>query len=603
MSPLQIIGQDDFAAGIIRGVAPDVQPGVGVANAINGLFNEDGDVYRRGGSTYFTPLAADANNRAFTFLWSGFLAGLPKTLVGDAVGMFAVDELKQWSGLGAPGLTEPCLPAVIRDLVYLPNGQLWGGAQTLPNYSTGTTALTAGSATATGTGTAWVANAEAGMILTIGGVSYRVAAVVTNTSLTLDRVAPATVATTAYTLTRMSAWTRPAALKANAKLRLCTIANRLVVAANNRIAFSEINKPYSFIADDFHDLPGGVLVMGMAAIRDTLLVFTNFGLWTITNMAYNLTDAAGNVQQTLSLLTPEVSLWREAGLCEWAGRIIAPCIDRVFAVDAISPPQPISNSIAPYYSQLVASGNVPGAAKVYRNHLFLPILNGIEPSAMLVCRLDRPVQGRQIYFPWSTFTGHAQKGGALDVSLVSATPDFVMAGRDRRLTSLRSVFEPAEAVAADADGTAHEFDVESRDFPTGNGQPNHVRKLRLRYSLEGPAQILAAFSYGSVAQTYEALRLGSDDYADVFASYASYAAVRSGGPVSGLPASPDDPERFWYSLSDQTPPDPGVDPVTWDFPQAKRVRYIRFRFRTESAVAKLVLHHLDFHVRQATHDR
>lgn len=602
MSPLQIIGQDDFAAGIIRGVAPDVQPGVGLANALNGLFNDDGDVYRRGGTTYYTA-AADADNRAFTFLWSGFLGGQPRMLVGDALGLFAVNTTsKAWTALtGASGLPEPCLPAVTRDLVYLPNGNVWGGSAKA-DYATGTATTTVGSTTVTGTTTAWVANAEPGMILTVGANSYRVMSVGADTSLTIDRGAAA-AATSAYTLKRVSTWTRPAALNDTAKLRLCAIANRLVVAANNRIAFSEINKPYSFVSDDFHDLPGGVIVMGLAAIRDTLLVFTNFGLWSITNMAYNLTDAAGNIQQTLSLLTPEVSLWREAGLCEWAGRIVAPCIDRVFVVDAISAPQAISNSIAPSYSGYVAAGRVPGGAKVYRNHLFLPVLDGIEPDTMLVCRLDRPVQGRQLYWPWSTFTGHAQNGTALDVTLTGATPDFLMAGRDRHLTSMRSVFEPTEAVASDADATTHEFDVESRDFPTGNGQPNHVRKLRLRYTLEGGAQILAGYSYGARSQTYEQLRASATDYADAFATYASYAAVLSGGPVSGFPASDEDPDRFWTSLSDQTPPDPGIDPVSWDFPQAKRVRYIRFRFRTTDPVSRLVIHHLDFHVRQATHDR
>jgi hypothetical protein len=46
-----------------------------------------------------------------------------------------------------------------------------------------------------------------------------------------------------------------------------------------------------------------------------------------------------------------------------------------------------------------------------------------------------------------------------------------------------------------------------------------------------------------------------------------------------------------------------VDPVTWQLPQAQRVRYIRFRFRTTDAPARLVVHHLDFHVRSAGHDR
>jgi hypothetical protein len=407
------------------------------------------------------------------------------------------------------------------------------------------------------------------------------------------------------TATTVTAWARPSSLSSTATLHLCTIANRLVVAANNRIAFSPINTPTGFVADDYHELPGGVIVVGLAAIRDTLLIFTNFGLWTVTNMAYDLTDAAGNVQQALALVTPELSLWHEAGLCEWSGQIVAPCLDRTVIVDGVNAPQPITNSIAPWYAQLVAAGYTPGAAKVYRNHLFLPILNGGEPYAMLVCRLDRPVRGRQLYFPWSTFTGHAQKGTAFDVALTGATPDFILAGRDRRITSLRDVFDPAQAVASDADGTTHEFDVETRDFPTGGGQPNHVRRVRLRYTLDAPggAQIAAGYSYGSVGQTYEAVAAHYATYGAITGTYENLRLGLDAIPPT-MPRSADDPDRFWYALDVQpTPNDRGTALVAWPLPATVRVRYARVRFRTTAALAKLVIHRCELHVRQAAHNR
>jgi hypothetical protein len=610
VSPLRIVGQDDFAAGVIRGVAPDVMPGVGLANAINGLYNDDGDVYRRGTFSFFAvPPAATSDTSPTTLLWSGFLSGAPKLLIADTtrVGtLTALGMTGDFVTLAATPQTQIQRPAVVANQIYLPNGVVWGGAVTKADYVVGTVALTGLSDVAVGTGTSWSANVESGQFLIIGGAYYRILAVTDNTHLKLDHPAPATVATTAYKISRTATWVRPVSLAAGATLRLCSVAGRLVVAANNRIAFSNADAPWAFSVDDYHELPGGVQVMGLASIRDTLLGFSNFGLWSVANMSYDLTDAQGNIQQTLSLLTPEVSLWQEGGLCEWNGKIIAPCIDKIFVVDALSAPVPISTSIAPDYQSFVRGGFQLGGARVFNNHLFMPVLDSaLGASALYVCRLDRPVQGRQLYFPWSTFTNSARSVTHFDVALIAPKPMLLGAQTNHVFSDYAPVFTPDVNNRLDSGSQAYEFDVETRDFPTGNGQPNHVRKLRLRYTLEGDAAILAGYSYGSVAQTYDALRSGSTDYADVKVDYANYEIVFRGPTFipGGLPASPDDPARFWYTLYDQTPPDPGVDPVTWQLPQAQRVRYIRFRFRTTDAPARLVVHHLDFHVRSAGHDR
>jgi hypothetical protein len=502
VSGLAIVAQDDFAAGILRGVAPDVQPGVGLYSSVNGFYDDDGDIYKRGGTSYYSiPPVAQINN--LTFIWSGFLARRPTVVLGDTNSMYYLDGAKKPVNMGGGPVPGPCQGAVTADTLFMPNGVAYGGGGLLQNYYNAGTA-------------------------------------------TFDP------------------------------------------------------------ADDYHELPGGVQVMGLASIRDTLLGFSNFGLWSVANMSYDLTDAQGNIQQTLSLLTPEVSLWQEGGLCEWNGKIIAPCIDKIFVVDALSAPVPISTSIAPDYQSFVRGGFQLGGARVFNNHLFMPVLDSaLGASALYVCRLDRPVQGRQLYFPWSTFTNSARSVTHFDVALIAPKPMLLGAQTNHVFSDYAPVFTPNANNRLDSGSQAYEFDVETRDFPTGNGQPNHVRKLRLRYTLEGDAAILAGYSYGSVAQTYDALRSGSTDYADVKVDYANYEIVFRGPTFipGGLPASPDDPARFWYTLYDQTPPDPGVDPVTWQLPQAQRVRYIRFRFRTTDAPARLVVHHLDFHVRSAGHDR
>jgi hypothetical protein len=467
VSPLAFIGQDDFAAGVLSGVARDVTPGVGVAACVNGLFDDDGDVYRRGGTNYASAVA----DGPLTFLWTGYLGTQVCGLAATATSLYSFDPTVAPPAVmaltkitGAAGLPGPVLPAVVADKLYLPNGNVWDG-----------TALT--------------------------------------------------------TLALPGAGTR----------HVAAIAGRLAVGYGNHVAFSAIGDPATIDPTDFHQLPDGVVVVGMTALRDLLLVFTAYGLWTVQNMALDLTDAAGNPQQTLSRLTPELSLLHEAGLCDWAGTIVAPCADRVFLVDGLSPPVSISDSIAPDYMALIRAGARPGGAKVFRNHLFLPMLIGAAVQEVLVCRLNRPVRGRYVYYPFSTLDGHAGQIVAGGVSLLSNVPRLLCAHRDGHIVGMSNLFNPSASWAKDADGSVPVFDLETRDFPTGNGQPNHTRKLRLVYTLEGQGNVQAAASYGQSAQDYETAAVGT--YAQLKSTYASYVDLLHNNTGASDP---------WYSPADPT---------------------------------------------------
>jgi hypothetical protein len=581
VSALRFVGQDDFAAGILRGPAPDVQPGIGVSNALNGLYNDDGDVYRRGG-TIDSGMPAVPGPYPVQFVWSGYLSGIKRMLIGIWNTTYAVDPVtKARTQVWAGDFSYAMQGAVTNEVLYLPNGLAWGGASKA-GFGGKQVTITPGSSDIVGISTAFTTSVEIGTLLHIDSASgfYRVVKIIDNTHLTVDRPPDAVAGGTVnFTAGPLAQWDLPPSLDSAGRAHVAAIAGRLVVAANNRIAFSEGDMPWSFLPDDYHDLPGGVIVMGLAPLRDTLLSFTNFGLWSISNMAYDLTDALGNIQQNLALISPAVSLWGEGGLAEWAGRIVAPCLDRVYLVDAVNPPQPISDSISRLYlSTIQTPGVEPGGAKVWRNHYFLPLVQGVASNrqsvGVQVCRLDRPVQGRLLYFPWSTFGGHGARMMAADVNLLGTTPTMLVGHQDGTLIDYGKIFDPDASVSKDADGTTHVFDVESRDFPTGNGQPNHVRKLRLRYSLDDVAKIQAGISFGTT---------GTDD--------------------SGFPPSPDNPARVWHKLDDTTPASSGTEPVAWPLPQAERVRYIRARFRCTDAVSRLVFHHLDFAIRAASHDR
>jgi hypothetical protein len=499
MSLVQI-SQNDFAAGTLRGSAPDVQPGVGLYTATNGLFNDDGDVYRRGGTiSYGTPTLGTP----LTWVWSGRLGIVNSLLAATTEGVY-------YYGPGvvsadSTGLARPVRHALVGGRLYLPTLRF----------------------------------------LAATGAAGEVTA---------------------------GAWVPPVSVSSQAlEYHVESIAGRLVVASGNRIAFSEpvgyLTDP-AFVADDFHELPGGIVVVGLAAIQDTLLVFTNYGLWSITNMAYDLTDAAGNIQQTLSEIVPEMALLHEAGLAAWSGRIVAPCTDRVYLIDLLSPPVSVSESIVPIYMNYVNTGCLPGGAKVYRNTLFLPILRlegGVHHAVgMLTCRLNKPVRGRYVYYPWSEFTGHALKHRMFDLrrpvdtTLTPQSPGLLAAGEDGRITNFTDVFAPSAANASDADGTTHAFQVETRDFPTGQGQPNHLRRIRLRYTADSPAAVNV--SYSSDRQT-------------------------------------------WTALADGQVIPPGRDPLSWWLPNTARVRYVRTRFTVPGPVDRLVVHGLDLGIRPATHAR
>lgn len=488
------IAQDDFGAGTLRGTAPDVQPGVGVAEALNGLFNDDGDVYRRGGTKYATATIG----APVLWLWTGFLAGQSVELAATHDHLY--DAI---SGLSIGPLTVdgPMQVAVFENRLYLPTGDL-----------------------------------------------------ITNTGGVIS----------------ISAWARPAALDATAPMHVANVANRLVVGCANRVAFSAADDPTSFAASDFHALGAGVLVVGLFAITDTLLVFTNYGLWTIANMAFDLTDAAGNIQQGLSLVVPGMSLTHEAGLTSYQNAVIAPCIDRIYLVDGVNRPIAISDSIGSTWGGYVASGYLPGGAKVFNSTLLLPVVmaslivpgEGWTPGpiiSVLACRLNRPVRGRVVYYPWSEFGGHAASLRQFDVSLTQETPRLLGGGDDGAVADLTGIFTPGATNTHDADGGVPVFVLETRDFPTGQGQPNHLRSIRLRYTAHGSGQIDAAYS--------------SD-------------------PGHG----------DWRGLDPQ-PVTNGKEPLAWWLPQAARVRFVRVRFQCADALDALVFHRVELRVRPATHAR
>ena len=122
-------------------------------------------------------------------------------------------------------------------------------------------------------------------------------------------------------------------------------------------------------------------IRGIEGLRDAAVCFTTRGIYIISGLASNLTDADGNVQHRIDRYSREGSLWGDAGIAGSEGGLICPMrggvwiINLGIASEAVQAYQMISGPIADLYKSYVEAGYSPGGAAVYRSHYILPILS------------------------------------------------------------------------------------------------------------------------------------------------------------------------------------------------------------------------------------
>ena len=481
--------------------------------------------------------------------------------MAEASGNFqilAADD-SAWVATGtASNLSAPVRTAMIRDMLFIEGDSgrtIYGGSRKTASYNTGTVAVTEGSKTVTGTGTAWSANVDAGMILVVsGGRTEVVQSVDSNTGITLAQpYGGATGTGLSYDLHPIHGGESARCLAAISR-RLA----RVRTAFPTHVEFSEIDNPNDYVADDFHTFPSEV--NGLYGLRDTLLVFTTTaGVYAVSNMALDLTDSAGNVQQRVEKVNDDLLLWHRTGIASWRGVPIVPAQDGVWLMDSISSPTLISGAITDLYRSYVSTaGYRPGAAAVYKNHYLLPIIdssNNVQDT--LVCRLSPTRAGGALV--WSRLSG---SGRCISYASRSATasvgPKLLGAPRSAARVLMASFLEPAAATKNDMDSTAPTFELHTRDFGLGNMTENVVRFIRLRYELTDAA---------SDNPTISAYYAEGDDGA-------------------------------WTQLSGNAPEDPtGQSPHTW--PVNVAARYLRFRFVSNNASASLRVRGLEVFVLKA----
>lgn len=361
-----------------------------------------------------------------------------------------------------------------------------------------------------------------------------------------------------------------------------TAGGRLLAGEGNQIYFSQIPAKaadaLTWAETDFHALPDGVQITGMEGLRTSCVVFTTEGIWLIGGLNRELTDAEGNIQQTLDRYSPNAVLWGNNGVAGWQGGLIVPCKDHIWLTtlgvssERAAPFVHIDDAIESVYRNYVGAGYKPGVAAVHRGHYFLPIVNGSDVIDMLVCRLDSTNSRGQHTYPWTHFADYGSRVAAMastdeDVGLIGAT-----AGVGRTLNL--SYFEPSTALSADADGTPHSFSVTYRDLMTGNLVPNLVRKARLSYRLVAPGDSALVMSFSSTSW--------GTRWNEFLWNKANW--IGGGGPFN--------------KLEGEAPPDAeALHPFTWRV--RRRVRFARVKVDLKGPAGSVSLRSLELFTRSS----
>lgn len=601
---LQADGQNTIAAGMVRDVARHLIPDNACYDAENLLLDDDGSGYKRAGATFKTAAVSGSRVRQ---IWDGKLAGGQRTFYATDTGFFtlASDDVTPIALGGSGGLVQGARWVAFRDILYGPGGVMWGGSRKAADYSTGSVAVTNGSTVVTGTGTSWAANVDPGMLLQIGGNGpfYVVRSVDSDTQVTLKEAYQSSSGSgAAYALKRLGTAVVPSpnypsqfsASGAVAIAFVAVVGNRLLLTdGSSRVWFSAVNNPYSFATTDWHEMPGGVTIIGLDRVRDVPAIFTTAGIFTIVNIALALNDPTGSPQQRVARLSADTVLWGDPGIAAWHDQLVVPTLRGINFFDSngvgatITGDNPYGYGISTLIRAYARAGYKPGGAEVYDGHYFLPIVSGDTVIDLLVCRLDRPAgrwRGRMwmATYPWTRFSGHggsvlcfAARGGQ------TSRPDL-LAGSSKAARLLQARYtEPGAATKLEADGSRFTYTLETRDYKVqADENKATVRRSRARYELvDAAADAPRIAGYASIGAPVT----GAATYDSGVYDTATYASSDSSQYVQMHGSAPPDDGRNPFTFT------PGVDPGNGMLPGGMRGRYIRFRFQSSDPAAKLVI--------------
>lgn len=432
---LNTIVRPDLSRGMFPGVAPELIPQGGAFDILNGLLDEDGVAYRRGGAKYASPF----NSGRPRMLWSGYLKnGGQQTIVASDTGTYRLNTDGTLTSLGftVPGRPGPsgvgetgiARGQVFQGTLFLGSGHIFDGTThtfgVSPTFQAvaGNRVLQGQNSRVNvsevpekeGDGLSFPATnyfSLPGGVRILGMQGFRNACVV---------------------LTTEGIWV------------LSGLEHNIVDADGNTQWRQDLYAPQAVCWGD----------AGVAAYQGGLVVPCKDDIYVM-----------------------------ELGVSS----------------EAATPFVNISQAIQALYRRYVAAGYEPGGGAVFMSHYFLPIVSPTGTVVdTLVCRLDaRDSRGRRTY-PWSHLTGYGARVAAYAVTDREAALLGLYEGVGRPLRA-DTYFTPNTEIKDDPDGSTHAFSVTYPDIPTGNLVENTVTKARLRYRMIAPSASYLKMEFGSTA--------------------------------------------------------------------------------------------------------
>lgn len=521
--------QDDFRAGMVTATATDKVPSNGLLVARDCMVDNEGALRRRGGCSY----QSNANVGArLVFLWTGYLLAGARTLLAAISGTTGTTATLG-NDLATPttlvtrlGVTDVrprpwasingwliALGTLLADASI----SVYAGARKVPfsaSGASGTVTRTNGSKTVTGVGTSFLTWAEPGMILSASagalGTSPQFAvvrSVQSNTSLTLqDAWEGITDSFSTFTFspiidmgTTLPDGSTPVAVAAvGDRLCIASSSGRVYVSAGRNPTTGAL-RPWYFDATGYHEMPAGASLLALAGLRDRLFIFTTAGIYVLSNVAFDIVDAAGNPQRRLELhSTDVVAVGTGAGITTFRDALVVPASDDIYLVDGISSPLPVSASARREWRKAARDGYMPGNAVAFRGHYVMPLVDSAGvPSMTWLFRLDRPAEtGIGTVFPFTLWSAQAGEVAGF-TTLRGATDELWAAGAGTggRVLDVTEGFSQDSTAEADADGLDVTAAFVTRDY-VGAGTRTVWRRVRLRYKLGVGGSIVGAHYVG-----------------------------------------------------------------------------------------------------------
>lgn len=505
-----MIGQADFSAGMVRSTARDLIPENGAFDIRGGLLDDDGNVYLRG------PTARQTTTQAGTSLgavWEGdVLTGRQMIAVGSAglaarVGsgwssaLFSTAVASAGGGLAVVLAGQVMFVPLSNTSSGLPILYAWAGVAIAGGVvTTQTLNVTKGSTTVTLSSGSWPAYVVPGMFVQTSfplspGVGV-VKSVDSGNQLTLT--APwgfATGASPTWSTVPVMPYPFNLNFGSPGYSAVTTCGGRVLVARGKQVLMSKpidpatgTSRPFEFDATDFHEFPATVIAL--ATLRDRVFVFTQAGIYVISNVALDIVDAFGNPQHRVEKVSGDVVLRSAGGVAPWRDSLVVAAVDGVYVMDASGRLDLVSRSISPFWQELMKAGYQVGQVATFRDHVWVPV-----GGQVLVGRLDRSVataSGRSA--PWTRITdGEAASCTAFAVQDPYGSPKLVagsnLSGYLLDLTGLYAGSAlSAAASARDADNSPYTLYLETREFVIGGGfTPAYIDRLMLDYESSGGA--------------------------------------------------------------------------------------------------------------------